>query len=107
MFSMDRIDRFNVENALGRAFLGALSPAVDLAQLVLRDPFTYVSDTQLAKDVQRVVKDFAPLKSHPALGLLYERYVFDNIILGMDPEAYRTLARAEKVRTDSGKIKIF
>lgn len=107
MFSMDRIDRFNVENALGRAFLGALSPAVDLAQLVLRDPFTDVSDTQLAKDVQRVVKDFAPLKSHPALGLLYERYIFDNIILGMDPEAYRTLARAEQVRTDSGKIKIF
>lgn len=106
-FSMDRVDRFNVENALGRSFLGAYAPIVDISQLVTRDIATDVSATRVAKDVHRVIKDFAPLKSHPALGLLYERYIFDNIILAMDPEAYRTLALAEKNRTDSGKIKVF
>lgn len=107
LFSMDRVDRFNVENALGRSYLGAYAPIVDIAQLVLRNTFTDTTPTQLSKDIHRVIKDFAPLKTHPALGLMYERYIFDNIILAMDPEAYRTLAKAEKVRTDSGKVKVF
>lgn len=107
LFSMDRVDRFNVENALGSTFLGAYAPITDIAQLVTRDAFTDTNDTQLAKDIHRVIKDFAPLKSHPALGLMYERFIFDNIILAMDPEAYRTLAKAEQARTQAGKIKVF
>lgn len=107
LFSMDRVDRFNVENALGSTFLGAYAPIVDIAKLVTRDAFTDVGETQIAKDVHRVIKDFAPLKSHPALGLMYERFIFDNIILSMDPEAYRTLAKAEQARTQAGKLKVF
>lgn len=110
LFSMDRVDRFNVEHAVGRSFLGVYSPIVDAGQLVA-DLFSEDTKTKkqhkLSKDALRIVKDFTPLKTHPALGLLYERMLFDNMLLAADPQAHRTLAEAEEVRRKSGKIKVF
>lgn len=111
--SMDKVDSRNVKTAVARTFLGAAQPLADIG-ILLADLIKPNSDeseitrkSRISRETLRVIRDFTPIKTHPALAHLYERYLFDNIQLATDPNAYANIAKIEEYRIKSGKIKLF
>lgn len=101
LLTMNKLNAYDFSQAIGRTFLGAWSPAVDILSFAAG----IANPQNMGPLGVRVLEDFAPLRNHPALAALYERYIFDNLKLTLDPRAMEHLARRERFRRDSGLLR--
>jgi hypothetical protein len=99
VLSMRSINTMDFYLNVGKLALGAYSPFVDVTAHTVK---TMTGDEAPGMLVTNALKQFAPLRTHPALNALYERLIFDNLLLAFDPEAHTKLARREEFRATKG-----
>ena len=100
-----KVNRSSLISAVGKSFLGGYSPVLD-ATVTTADILNKEND-RIPHDFIQLLKDFAPLRNHPASAYLWQRFVFDNMQLALDPKAYSRMAGYEKYKKDAGLKKIF
>lgn len=103
VLSLTKFNTHDFYMELGRSFTGAYSPVLDVTAAFVKN---LQGEKTAGRLTARALEDFTPLRTHPALAALYERLIFDNIKLALDPEAHLLLAKREKFRRDQGLVKL-
>lgn len=104
LFTGGKFNMYDTYKSIGQMGAGPYGAIMGLGN----DIFSLGTGKKNVGQVGRnVLMGFMPLKNHPAVVALFERYVFDNMLLAFDPDAHMKLLRREKNRFEKGFRRTF